>query len=455
MNFFSADTILECTSSDPHRILILAFAAVGGLLAFFLLNQRNNTKRHYNKRRSPGDPPWQKVPGALPVIGNLIPGGPEFFDDVLQDWAAKYGKERGVYECNLLGTRTVVVCNQETLKYLEKYRASYKLHTRTESEKRAMRSLGAGDSIFTAEGHDWRKSRRMISPFLNKQHIGDYVSSIKLVGSRLCEKWEGMMSEDGLVTINSDLSCTMMDITSLILYGQDINSIVKGRTQLDQDIQALLKKIVFRSLVPFEFWKIPIIGQYLDGGGWRKNRMRRTLIEIIDDNKKSLLSAPSADSKSAGTTARIGTSLGGTQPKLSFLTKLLMLRSQEEEESYFDIDRLIGNLLSFFTAGTDTIVTTLSMCLYILAGDRGLQEKIASESLACLTLDKDSKKVNSKHLYEQSPRTISLVYGPVAFLVSENLKPINLDGTELPVKTQIIALNGYAMTSDFEKQHTD
>jgi cytochrome P450 len=126
-----------------------------------------------------------------------------------------------------------------------------------------------------------------------------------------------------------------------------------------------------------------------------------------------------------------------------------------------DIDRLIGNLLAFFAAGTDTTMITLSICLYMLAGDKVLQNKIAAESFACSTRDKVGKKVDSQHLYEQCPRTRSLVYevlrfhGPAPFFSSENPKPIDLDGAELPEKTQIFALNGYAMTSEFEKQDTD
>ena len=60
-----------------------------------------STKR---KTRSPENAPWQKVPGALPVVGNLIPGGMVNLYDALEDWATKYGKETGVYECNLFGT---------------------------------------------------------------------------------------------------------------------------------------------------------------------------------------------------------------------------------------------------------------------------------------------------------------------------------------------------------------
>ncbi len=415
MNFIGS--ILE--SGDPHRI-IFAFA-VGGILAFIYQKKRSD-------KRSP-EASWQKVPGALPVIGNPIPGGMDNLNNTLEDWAAKYGKETGVYEYNIFGTRTIVVCNQEKLTLLDKYRSSFKLQ-RTEGIRKGIDSVGA-DGLFSAEGQIWKKDRRMVGPFLNRQHIIDYVPSIKLVGSRLCDKWEALMAKNGVVTINEDILSATMDIVSLISCGQDLDSITKGKVQLGEDIRGIVSKVVLRSLVPFSFWNIPFIGQYLDGGGWYVKRVRRKLIRIVDDNKKSL----SANDSKSGT-------------KLSFLSKLLI--QSQDEKSHLDIDRLFGNLLTFFIAGTDTTTNTLSVCLYMLAADKVLQDKIVSE------LDKNGK-VDFQHLQEQSPRTMSFIYevlrfyGPSPLLFFENPKPIDLDGTELPAKTQIMILNGYAMTSDFEK----
>jgi cytochrome P450 len=141
--------------------------------------------------------------------------------------------------------------------------------------------------------HVWKKDRRMIGPFLGRQHIDDYVPSIKLVGSRLCEKWEGLMAKDGALTINNDLMSATMDIISLISCGQDLNSITNGKTQLGEDIKIVINKAALRCLVPFSFWNIPFIGQYLDGGGWYANRVRRRLIEIVVENKKSLAASDS------------------------------------------------------------------------------------------------------------------------------------------------------------------
>jgi cytochrome P450 len=465
---------------------ILVALAVGGalLLASFIFQKKRESTSH-------DDSPWPKVPGALPIIGNLIPGGMENLNNTLIHWAKKYGTAdstniiNGIYECNIFGSRTIIIYNQEKLSIIDKYRTTSQIQ-RMEGIRDAAGSVGA-NGLFNAIGLSWKRDKRMIGPFLNRQHIDDYVPSITLVATRLCKKWEEELlmakhNDDDIpyITINEDLLCTTMDIISLISCGHDLNSIEKkGKeeeavVQLDEDLRDVFHLVTLRSLVPFSFWNIPFIGQYMDGGGWKVHRVKRTLMKIVNDTKHSLLaktsrSSEGVTSKSADDGSRSSSS-SSAKKKLSFLRKLLIQHRQEDDEkkSHLDIDRLFGNLLTLFIAGTDTTTNTLCVCLYMLAADKVLQDKIASESLALFqnTLNSDApnnngadgkkKAKSSQHMYEQCPRTMSLIYeviryyGPAPILFLENSKPIDLIGTTLPAKTQFMILNGYAMRCNSE-----
>ena len=98
--------------------------------------------------------------------------------------------------------------------------------------------------------------------------------------------------------------------------------------------------------------------------------LKLTKFKPIERKNDPGTSVESEDSKSLSE----NDSKSGT--KLSFLRKLLI--QSQDEKSHLDIDRLTGNLFTFFAAGTETAMNTLCICLFILAGDKGLQEKIAS-----------------------------------------------------------------------------
>lgn len=58
--------------------------------------------------------------------------------------------------------------------------------------------MGA-DGLFSAEGDMWKKDRKIVGPALNRKNVRDYVATMKLVGSRLVDKWTKIMDEDAVV----------------------------------------------------------------------------------------------------------------------------------------------------------------------------------------------------------------------------------------------------------------
>ena len=409
-----------------------------GLVSFFLSALLFFFLR--KKQTSSNDPhPWPKVPGARFFIGNHLANGLRGAIGSLEEWARQYGSESGVYDCNLFGQKFVVICNEEKASLIDKNRP-YKVKKRAK-DSAALESVLGSAGLFTAEDEEWRKDRRLVGPFLNRNHVKDYMSSVHLVAGRLIDKWEKTMEKDKFVKINSDLMSATVDVISLVAYAKDVNSLTSGGvgTRMGADMKILLEKSLYRIFSPFPFWKIPIVGQYLDGTGWVRSRVLKSLKRIVQDYEASSVSKSEAEKKR------------------SFLGKLIM--QSKQENTHIDSDRLIGNLLTFFIAGSETTFNTIGSALYQLCIDKtGLQEELAAEALAMkgLKTDADMDALNAG-----LPKLRSFMYevlrlkGPAGVFGMQNHEPLEMDGVTLPPGTNLIMLYQYISSLEPSMAHAE
>lgn len=401
----------------------LVWGVVLVLLAFFTL---------FGKKRRKIKHSWPKVPDTIPFLGNISYGNVTNIVNVFENWASLYGAKSGIFECKMVTQKLFVLCNDERMSELESYRPFDV--TRRDKVSNIMKSLGA-DGLFAAEGDIWRADRKLFGPAMNRKNIRDYVASIKLVASRLTHKWEQAMENHEVITINSDLTSYTMDIISLVAFSQDLDSLNQGDPKLIQDTKALLAKIVTRVFSPFPYWKIPLIGQYLDGAGFALQRVKQRYHEIIKEHKSAIsISKTGVEKKDK--------SLNSSDKSKSFLGKIVLLG--EKENSTWSEHRLKGNLNTMFVAGSETSFNTLCSCIYHICNDQtGLQDELATEALAIKDFE---SAAGLEELTESLPRMRSFLYeilrlkGPVPLMGMQSQKSIMIDGVELPPKTNFILL---------------
>ena len=404
-----------------------------------------------------------KVPGALPFIGNPFGGVGDIYT-TLEKWADEQyasGNKSGAYECSLLGDRHVILCNEKTVSFIERQRP-FKVE-RMGSVDRALKSCGV-DGLFAAEGEFWKKDRRIVAPHLNHKNVNDYMRFVQIVTKRLMHKWEENMRvakniENGCgatINISPDLVATSMDIISLVAFAKDVDTLQKGDRGMGEDIKNLLEKIMFRALFPFPYWDIPIVGQYLDGCGWTASRMKRAFRDVIEEHESSTSSNIADHTSPSGKVSELDNGMvdeGGNVIERhrykSFLGKIIT-QSKRENTSFLTTDRLIGNLITMFIAGTETSAVTMNVCLYQIAIDNtGLQEELAAESCALPDLKED---IDMEVLNEKLPRLRSLMYevlrikGPSPFLEVENKVSVEIDGKVQPPNTKMFMLLQYIST---------
>mmetsp|Transcript_17981 Transcript_17981/g.42156 ORF Transcript_17981/g.42156 Transcript_17981/m.42156 type:complete len:379 (+) Transcript_17981:1-1137(+) len=185
---------------------------------------------------------------------------------------------------------------------------------------------------------------------------------MKVVSQRLVAKWSRLSSLSGknVVGVNHDLYSHSVDVLSLAVYGKDANTLERLSDQTSKDVVAILDIGIIRMFSPIPYWEIPLVGPYLDGGGWIKARLIRALDDMITRQCRN--SAEEEDDGDDDTT---------------FLAKILALNQQSNNR--MPRERLIGQLLTLFLGGSDSVGTLLCTAFWVLAADQELQQELVEE----------------------------------------------------------------------------
>lgn len=388
--------------------LSLTFIAMGYIF--------NSTMKSKKKERN-----WPVVQGAKPFIGNSI-GSISNYVNALEGWCDEYG-EKGIFEVNIFGQILYVICSDEKAQYIESKRPFDVIRDRTLTQ--VIDSVGA-NGLFSAEGKNWAKDRKMVSPHFNRKHIEDYLPTVKTVSQRLCNKWSSMIQEEGAVSISPGLLALTIDIISLVAFAMDLNCVEKGETEEGKDVIKIFEKSLLRILAPFSYWKIPIIGKYLDGGEFAANRLKALFYKLIDEYEEEVSTGKHHDKEN------------------TFLGKVIA--TSKKEKSNLDRERLAGNFFTLFAAGAETSHVTMVSTLYEIAKDNsGLQDELLKEALGLGDLD----KVTVDDLETKLPRMRSLLYevlrirGPAVFRGLESNTALEIEGIKLPPKTVFLIMDQY------------
>ena len=395
--------------------LSIAFITIG----YFFTSAKNSKKKEHN---------WPVVQGAKPLIGNSI-GSVSNYVNALEQWCAEYG-EKGIFEVNIFGQILYIICSDEKAQYIESFRPFDMIRDRNLTQ--VVDSVGA-NGLFSAEGKNWAKDRKMVSPHFNKRHIEDYLPTIKTVSQRLCSKWASSMQEEGVVSISPGLLALTIDIISLVAFAMDLNCVEKGETEEGNDVIRIFDKSLLRILAPFSYWKIPLIGKYLDGGEFLTNRLLTLFYKLIDEYEEEVSTGKHHDKEN------------------TFLGKVIA--TSKKENSNLDRERLAGNFLTLFAAGAETSHVTMVSTLYEIAKDNsGLQDEVLKEALELGDLD----KVTVDDLETKLPRMRSLLYevlrikGPAVFRGLESKTELEIEGIKLPPKTVFVLMDQYISQQESE-----
>jgi cytochrome P450 len=376
--------------------------------------------------------PWKMIPGRYPVLGHvpLIPSMDEIVD-VFEGWATKYGTENGTYVIDMAGAKYVMICSQERAEEVLKHRPM--VAQRSHQLDEGVNSLG-GTGVFSAEGEQWKQERKLVSAALNQKAVQDYLPVLRSMAERLVGKWK---NETQAILIDNDLKAISAESIAKVSLDRDYDFLYQPDHPVQKDIDTIMDAFNHRAFASFPYWRIPFIGQYLDGKGWAIRRFAGVMDAVVKEYE-SLFSRRAA--------SRTESAPDEAPSRRTFLQKLFEVMLSEN--SSLPRQRVMGNVMTLFLAGTDTTSKALLTAYYLLAKDQQLQRKLREEADK---VDIDELDVNA--LFLKVPRIKSFLHEvhrcyAAPFIGLEITKPIPFCSSTLPKGSIVLILSRYINQSN-------
>jgi cytochrome P450 len=170
--------------------------------------------------------------------------------------------------------------------------------------------------------------------------------------------------------------------------------------------------------------------------GFAIDRVRNMMDQVVGDYERD-----QANISSSGNGEESSDASSKSPSKKTFLSKLYDV--MHSEKTQLSRERVIGNIVTLFMAGTDTTSKTLAFALYLFARDTELQKQLQTEVAGV-----DLKAATLQDLFEHLPRLKSFLHEvhrmysvPIIGLQAD--REVTFCGTKLPKGTNFMVMLKY------------
>ena len=325
---------------------------------------------------------------------------------------AKASELGAIFKVRMLTKPLVVISQPATVQAILKQRPSrYRRVNQMESVFKEMGLHG----VFSAEGKQWQEYRQLMNPVFKPSHIKRMLPTIHKITQRFRD---AVAQQPEQVDIQALLKKLLVDITSELAFGYDLNTLANDNAGLQGHLSFIFSNIGRRTKSPIPYWR------YIKSA---KDKQLEKSLAITRNEIQSFINTRKQELKSTEETNNI--------------LDALLLAKDENGQPYSD-DVIYGNVLTLLLAGEDTTANTLAWTLYFLSQDLPLQEKVQQEITANYPAD---GKLTWESL-DNFPLTFaacqeSMRMQPTApFLFLEPLNDETILGHHIPAGTTVVLL---------------
>ena len=358
----------------------------------------------------------QDLPGprGWPLLGNGLQVRPARIHLDVERWAALYGP---LFRMRFGRNRQLVVTDAELLNAVMRERPD--TFRRSPFTSRIGAEMGLPQGLFSAEGDDWRKQRRMVMAAFAPGHVRAYFPSLLKVALRLRGRWQRAAREGRPIPLQADLMRYTVDAIAGLAFGKDINTLEAGDDVIQRHLDKLLPAIYRRVLSFVPYWR------------WFKRAADRELehsVAVINDEIGGLVAQ-----------ARQQLLLEPSRREQPRHLLEAMIVAADQPDSGLDDRHVVGNVLTMLLAGEDTTANTLAWMIHLLQRHPGALRRAQQEVREIAPDPAEYRFEQMEQLvYLQACASETMRLKPVApFIALQALRDTHVGDVAVPQGTQI------------------
>jgi cytochrome P450 len=364
-------------------------------------------------------------PKGLPLLGNLLQLDLKQLHRVLERWGNEFGT---LYKFELGQRPVVVVTDPELNQTILRNRP--KLYRRLGTIEPVFQEMGI-TGVFSAEGEDWKRQRRMTAHALDAQHLRQFFPTLIKVTERLRNRWNAAADKQSPVDIQQDLMRYTVDVTTNLAFGYDMNTLEKEGDVIQEHLEKIFPAINRRVNAPIPYWryfKLPA-DRALDKS---LVAIRETITGFVTRGRERLARNPDL----------------AVHP-----TNLLeaMLAAPPEGDAAFTDEEIYGNVLTMLLAGEDTTANTLAWMTHFMVEHPEMQARMQAEASqivgngGMLSQLADAERLTYIEAVTHETMRLKPV-APVLFL--ESIEDVEIGGVAVPKGTALFLLTLHGCMQD-------
>ncbi len=292
------------------------------------------------------------MPPKMGILGHVSYLKKSNIHQQMLSWVNEYG----AYFRLKLGMKDVMVLSDPSqIKIILKSRPDD--FRRLKSIESVFKEAGL-NGVFSAEGERWKHQRKLTEPMFQPNHLKHFYPHLQMITKRLRQRFEKLSESENIIDLILEFKKYTVDVTSLLAFGEDFNSIEQSDIPLRENLQHIFPVISQRSKSPLPLWRF---------FKTKKDRQFDASLEEISHF--------------------VSTCINKQRIRLADYPKLrespenmlqIMLIEQESDASLTDQD-ILANAITLLLAGEDTTANTLTWMAFLVSGNQDHEQALQNE----------------------------------------------------------------------------
>lgn len=293
-------------------------------------------------------------PPGLPFLGNALEFRSSSLHLKLENWARIYGP---YYKLRVPKRDLLVVGDHvEVAKVLRDRPSGF---SRTARLREIGEEMGLQPGVFSSEGDDWLRQRRMVMAGFDPGHVRRYFPALVKVAQRLAKRWRRSALSSNPIDLQSDLMRYTVDTIAGLAFGANVDTLGSDTDVIQQHLDKIFPALFSRITSPLPLWRV------LPSAADRA--LARSMVEVNIAVEDFIVQARTRMQHDANLR---------TQP--SNLLEAMIAEADQNGSGLTDV-QVAGNVLTMLLAGEDTTANTIAWMVYLLWTHPETMKKLKDE----------------------------------------------------------------------------